>query len=84
MKEVLRRGSSLKLCEIAAGHADIYPRLGPTHEWNIAAGDAILRAAGGSIRDLEGNPLRYIGADPGYRNPNFVASSFDWRANWQA
>lgn len=84
VKEIINRSSSLKLCEIARGRADIYPRLSPTHEWNIAAGDAILRAAGGSIRDLEGDPLRYTGRDPKFLNPNFVASSFDWRANWMA
>ena len=84
VKEVIRRGSSLKICEIARGHADIYPRLYPTCEWDIAAGDAILRAAGGSIRNLDGEPLRYVGDDPKFLNPSFVASSFDWMANWMA
>lgn len=65
-------GSSLKLCLIARGEADLYPRLGPTMEWDIAAGHAVLRAAGGSIRTLDGQPLRY--GKPGYRNPHFLAS----------
>lgn len=65
-------GSSLKLCLVACGQADLYPRLGPTMEWDIAAGDAILRAAGGSVRTLDGGTLAY-GKD-GFRNPPFVAS----------
>ncbi|CAN5295129.1 3'(2'),5'-bisphosphate nucleotidase CysQ [soil metagenome] len=65
-------GSSLKLCLIAAGEADLYPRLGRTMEWDIAAGHAVLAAAGGQVRDLEGEPLRY--GKPGFENPHFVAS----------
>lgn len=65
-------GSSLKLCLVAAGEADLYPRLGRTMEWDIAAGHAVLRAAGGGVRNLEGNPLRY--GKPGLDNPHFVAS----------
>ena len=64
-------GSSLKFCLIAAGEADLYPRLGRTMEWDTAAGDAILRAAGGVVTDLEGEPLRY--GKPGYENPHFIA-----------
>ncbi len=64
-------GSSLKLCLIARGEADLYPRLGTTMEWDIAAGHAVLRAAGGDVRTLEGAPFRY--GKPGYRNPHFVA-----------
>ena len=64
-------GSSLKLCLIAAGEADMYPRLGRTMEWDIAAGHAVLRAAGGQVNTLEGSPLRY-GKD-GLDNPHFVA-----------
>jgi 3'(2'), 5'-bisphosphate nucleotidase len=64
-------GSSLKLCLIAEGAADVYPRFGRTMEWDIAAGDAILRAAGGTVRTLDGAPLRYGKA--GFDNPDFVA-----------
>jgi 3'(2'), 5'-bisphosphate nucleotidase len=66
-------GSSLKLCLVAAGEADIYPRLGRTMEWDIAAGHAVLLAAGGEVKDIAGSPLRY--GKPGYENPHFVASS---------
>ncbi len=52
-------GSSLKFCLIAAGEADIYPRMGQTMEWDTAAGDAILRAAGGACWRIDGKPLRY-------------------------
>ena len=65
--------SSLKFCLVACGEADVYPRFGATMEWDTAAGDAILRAAGGSVEDLEGAILRY-GKD-GYRNEGFVAWS---------
>lgn len=65
-------GSSLKLCLVAAGEADLYPRLGRTMEWDIAAGHAVLRAAGGEVRTLDGQPLRY--GKPGLDNPHFVAS----------
>jgi 3'(2'), 5'-bisphosphate nucleotidase len=65
-------GSSVKLCLIAQGEADLYPRFGPTMEWDIAAGHAVLCAAGGSVTTLEGGPFRY--GKPGYRNGHFVAS----------
>ena len=52
-------GSSLKFCQVAEGNADVYPRFGPTMEWDTAAGDAVLRAAGGIVLDGEGRPLRY-------------------------
>ncbi len=66
-------GSSLKFCAIARGAADIYPRLGPTMEWDIAAGHAVLMAAGGSVTTPDGAPLRYGKAESGFRNGNFVA-----------
>ena len=67
-------GSSLKLCLVAAGHADLYPRLGRTMEWDIAAGDAVLRAAGGLVRRVGSNePLGY--GKPGLHNPHFYASA---------
>lgn len=64
-------GSSLKFCLVAAGEADVYPRFGRTMEWDTAAGDAILRAAGGTVTDLEGRPLLY--GKPGFENPQFIA-----------
>ena len=64
-------GSSLKFGLIAAGRADIYPRLGRTMEWDTAAGHAVLAAAGGSVCTLDGAPLRY--GKPGFENPHFVA-----------
>lgn len=70
-------GSSLKFCKIAEGLADVYPRLGPTHEWDTAAAHAVLRAAGGDVRTLEGDPLGY-GKAPRYKNPFFVACGPGW------
>ena len=64
-------GSSLKLCLLAAGEADLYPRLGRTMEWDIAAGHAVLAAAGGDVGTLDGVPLAY--GKPGFENPHFVA-----------
>jgi 3'(2'), 5'-bisphosphate nucleotidase len=66
-------GSSLKFCLIAAGEGDIYARLGETSEWDTAAGQAILEAAGGSVTVNGGTPLRYGKADAKYNNPHFVA-----------
>ena len=70
-----RVGSSLKLCLVAEGEADIYPRLGRTMEWDIAAAQSVLCAAGGSVTDLHGAPLRY--GKPGFENPAFVARGLD-------
>lgn len=67
------RGSSLKFCVIAEGLADVYPRFGPTMEWDTAAGDAVLRAAGGVVLELSGAPLAYGKAESGLRNAAFVA-----------
>jgi 3'(2'),5'-bisphosphate nucleotidase len=71
-------GSSLKFCLIAAGEADIYPRMGQTMEWDTAAGDAILRAAGGAVLALDGKPLRYnkrnAAGEHDLANPWFVAT----------
>ncbi|HUQ12210.1 MAG TPA: 3'(2'),5'-bisphosphate nucleotidase CysQ [Steroidobacteraceae bacterium] len=64
-------GSSLKFCVVAAGQADIYPRLGPTMEWDTAAGHAVLAAAGGTVTTLDGEPFRY--GKPDFRNGNFLA-----------
>lgn len=66
-------GSSLKFCLIAAGEADIYPRFSPTMEWDTAAGDAILRAAGGEVVSIDEKALEY--GKPEFRNNEFIARS---------
>lgn len=71
VRDVRNAGSSLKFCLVAAGEADVYPRLGRTMEWDTAAGQAVMLAAGGAVEDLQGNPLRY--GKPGFENPHFVA-----------
>lgn len=73
--ELVQAGSSLKFCRIAEGHADIYPRLGPTSEWDTAAAQAVLVAAGGKVETLDGEPLHYGKED--LLNPYFVAAG-DW------
>ena len=78
--KILKRPSSLKICMVAEGKADLYPRLGPTSEWDTAAGEAILRAAGGNLSDMKGHPLVYGGKGQNFINPEFVASSFNWSA----
>jgi 3'(2'), 5'-bisphosphate nucleotidase len=65
--------SSIKLCLIAQGDADLYPRHGPTMEWDIAAGHAVLEAAGGSLLSPEGEPFAYGKAQEGFVNGWFVA-----------
>jgi 3'(2'), 5'-bisphosphate nucleotidase len=65
--------SSIKFCRIAEGAADIYPRQGPTMEWDVAAGHAVLVAAGGQLTTPEGRPFIYGKADKGFRNGWFVA-----------
>jgi len=74
VEKLIKKASSLKICAVAAGKADLYPRFGPTCEWDTAAADAVLRAAGGIITDLSGTPLRYGRADQKFLNPEFVAS----------
>jgi 3'(2'), 5'-bisphosphate nucleotidase len=69
--ERLILGSALKLGLIAEGRADLYPRFGPTSEWDTAAGQAILEAAGGTVLDFEGRPLGY--GKPRFLNPGFIA-----------
>ena len=66
--------SSLKLVTIAEGAADVYPRTGPTSEWDIAAGQAVLEAAGGRVLTADGAPLTYGKAERGFLNPPFTAS----------
>lgn len=68
-------GSSLKFCLIAEGRADVYPRLGRTMQWDTAAGDAILRSAGGHTRTLDGLPLKY-GLSGGLESDKFVNPPF--------
>jgi 3'(2'), 5'-bisphosphate nucleotidase len=68
-------GSSLKFGLVASGAADLYPRLGRTMEWDTAAGHAVVLAAGGSVRTLDGLPLRY--GKPGFENPHFVVRGVD-------
>ena len=70
-------GSSLKFCLVAEGVADVYPRFGPTMEWDTAAGDAVLRAAGGMVMTTDYQPYPYGKAD--YRNTAFIATG-RWRA----
>jgi 3'(2'), 5'-bisphosphate nucleotidase len=72
--KILRRSSSLKICLIASGKADLYPRFGATSEWDSAAGHAILRASGGDIRTFSGESLRYGLQKDGFLNPEFVAA----------
>jgi 3'(2'), 5'-bisphosphate nucleotidase len=66
-------GSSLKFCALAEGAADVYPRFAPTMEWDTAAGDAVLRAAGGIVLDAGGEPLAYGKVEAGLRTAGFVA-----------
>ena len=66
-------GSSVKFLAIARGEADVYPRFGPTMEWDTAAGQAVLEAAGGMVVDAGGQPLRYGKTAMGLRNPGFIA-----------
>jgi 3'(2'), 5'-bisphosphate nucleotidase len=71
--EFVPMGSSLKFCLVAEGSADIYLRNGPTMEWDTAAAQCVLEMAGGSVSDLEGNPLKCN--KPVLRNPSFLASA---------
>ncbi len=73
--ERISAGSSLKFCLVAAGRADLYPRLAPTMAWDTAAGHAIVLAAGGSVSTTAGQPLDYsglAGREVPYSNPGFV------------
>jgi len=75
------RGSSLKLCLVADGAANLYPRLGPTMEWDIAAAACIVAEAGGTLTDLAGEPLAFN--KPDLHNPEFVVCGdppYPWRA----
>ena len=79
--ELVEVGSSLKLCLVAEGLADVYPRLGPTCEWDTAAGQCVLEQAGGQVLKLDGESLEYNREDT--LNPNFVGfadADVDWLA----
>jgi 3'(2'), 5'-bisphosphate nucleotidase len=80
--DMLPMGSSLKFCVVAEGRADIYPRLGPTSEWDTAAAQAVVEQAGGKVLELNGKPLSY-NAKEDILNPWFVvigATDRDWLA----
>lgn len=66
-------GSALKFGVLAAGEADLYPRFGPTSEWDTAAGHAIVRAAGGEVETFDGRPFAYGKCQEAFLNPGFVA-----------
>jgi 3'(2'),5'-bisphosphate nucleotidase len=68
-------GSSLKFCQVAEGKADVYPRFGPTKEWDTAAGHAIVLAAGGVVTECDGSPLYYGKSEKDFLNPFFIASA---------
>jgi 3'(2'), 5'-bisphosphate nucleotidase len=80
--EITPMGSSLKICLVAAGDADVYPRFGPTSEWDTAAAQAILESAGGRMIDRDGQPLRYNTKDD-LLNPHFLAFG-DLKRDWLA
>lgn len=75
VEKIIRKGSSLKICAIASGKADLYPGLAETCEWDTAAGQAILESAGGEIVDLDGKPLRYGTKAGDFKNPRFIAQA---------
>ncbi|MBF2758705.1 MAG: 3'(2'),5'-bisphosphate nucleotidase CysQ [Ectothiorhodospiraceae bacterium AqS1] len=80
--KIAHAGSSLKLCRIAEGSADVYPRFGRTMEWDIAAGHALVLAAGGDVSAFDGRSLRYGKA--GFENPSFVAHGLDRLDRWRS
>lgn len=75
IRREITAGSSLKFCRIAEGAADLYPRFARISEWDTAAGQAVLEAAGGSVRDFEGRALLY--GKPDFKNPPFIARGLD-------
>ncbi len=76
--EIVSRGSALKFCLLAEGRADVYPRLGPTSEWDTGAGHAVLLAAGGQVINVDGTPLSYNTRES-LLNPYFIAYADDKR-----
>jgi 3'(2'), 5'-bisphosphate nucleotidase len=81
VKDFTAAGSSLKFCRLAQGQADLYPRFGRTMEWDIAAGHAILAAAGGSVTKPDGTLLTY--GKPTLDNPGFIARGSSNSATWK-
>ena len=81
---LLACGSALKFCKVAEGEADLYPRFGPTSEWDIAAGHAIIAAAGGVMTATDRTPLRYGQAGQRFRVPGFLAWGDPQRATADA
>jgi len=84
--DLVSMGSSLKFCLLAEGKADLYPRLGPTSEWDTAAAHAVVVAAGGHVVTLENHPLQY-NRKPSLLNPEFLVfadSTRDWAALFRA
>jgi 3'(2'), 5'-bisphosphate nucleotidase len=79
--EIVSMGSSLKLCLVAEGAADVYPRLGPTSEWDTAAAQAVVEAAGGMVTDTQLRPLRY-NTKESLLNPHFLVFG-DRNENWE-
>lgn len=75
---LIQAGSSLKLCRVAEGSADIYPRLAPTCEWDTAAAQAVVEGAGGSVVDPYGHPLVY--GKPNVQNPHFIVTGSAFEA----
>jgi 3'(2'), 5'-bisphosphate nucleotidase len=77
---LVRMGSSLKLCLVAEGAAQLYPRLGPTYEWDTAAGHCVVVEAGGSVSDFQGNEVAYNKRQ--MVNPWFFAAATEWERKW--
>ena len=80
--DLVPMGSSLKFCVVAEGRADVYPRLGPTSEWDTAAAQAVVEQAGGSVVTIDGKPMKYNQKDD-ILNPHFIvigATDHDWLA----
>jgi 3'(2'), 5'-bisphosphate nucleotidase len=80
--DMVPMGSSLKFCVVAEGAADVYPRLGPTSEWDTAAAQAVVEQAGGKVVTLDGKPMKY-NAKADILNPHFIvvgAADRDWLA----
>ena len=82
VRELISVGSSLKFCRVAEGVADLYPRFGPTMEWDTAAGHAVVLGAGGVVVDGAGEPMRY-NQRPTLLNGRFLAAARPWGEQWR-
>jgi 3'(2'), 5'-bisphosphate nucleotidase len=80
--ELIRSGSAVKFCQLVAGEADFYPRFSPCSEWDIAAGDAVLQAAGGALLGLDGKQVLYNRRDT-LLSPNFYAFADPGHELWR-